>query len=104
LPKNSHLLWSGFVDADHVAGKQLAPFAHALVRRDQDRATAVAIGHQPKEQAGLMPRHRLEAELVDHPGSVSGNAPSNGRSASQISHTVAPVARQRRRRAPRSFR
>lgn len=48
-----------------VTGQQLAPVAHALVSRDQDRATAIAVGHQPEEQAGLGPVHGLEAQLVD---------------------------------------
>jgi hypothetical protein len=49
-----------------VAGQQFGPVAHALVRGDQDRATPVAVGHEPEEQAGLLAVHRLEAELIDH--------------------------------------
>ncbi|HYC00558.1 MAG TPA: hypothetical protein VEC57_15600 [Candidatus Limnocylindrales bacterium] len=48
-----------------VAGQDLRPLANPLVRRDQDAAALVAVGHQAKEQAGLLARHRIEADLVD---------------------------------------
>ena len=39
---------------------------HALVRGDQDRAAAVAVGDEAKEEARFVAAHGLEADLVDH--------------------------------------
>src|SRR5262245_45953811 len=39
---------------------------HALVRGDEDRAATVAVGHEAKEEARLVPAHGLEADLLDH--------------------------------------
>src|SRR5690348_17260098 len=63
-----------------VPREKLGPVADRFVRRDQDRAAAVAIGHQAKEQARFLARHRLEAELVDNQqGSVEVLAPTQSR-------------------------
>ena len=48
-----------------VAGEHLRPVLHRLVRRDQHAAPLVAVAHQAEEEAGLLPRERLEAHLVD---------------------------------------
>lgn len=48
-----------------VAGEKLGPVAHGFVGGDQDRAAAVAVGDQAKEQACFLAIHGLEAQFVD---------------------------------------
>ena len=49
-----------------IACHDLGPFPDGLVGRDQHRASAVAIGDEAEEEAGLCPVHRFEAHFIDH--------------------------------------
>ena len=50
---------------DRIASEQLRPVLDALVGGDEDGASAVAVAHEPEEQARFGPGHGLEAHFVD---------------------------------------
>ena len=50
---------------DLVAGQEFGPVLDAFVGGDEDRAAAVAIGHEAEEETRLGAGHGLEAHLVD---------------------------------------
>ena len=49
-----------------VAGQDLRPVLHGLVRREDHAPALVAVGDEPEEEARLGAAHGLEAHLVDH--------------------------------------